>query len=291
MSMKSNETLSDAPALTLTAVSDLHLFFDLNNLYPLPVPEAADLVLMAGDVADGCKPKYLDWILNITAGKPVVYILGNHEMYGMRRDKAARECRKAFAGSHVHFLLNESVVINGIRIAGTDLWTDFSLHGQGPQAMREAEYQMNDFKKIRVEVNDGYGHRYRKLRAIDTLAWHQEARCFIEQTLNDSDEPVVLMTHHGVSRKCIRQGFATGVLDAAYASNLEPLFEQTKNPPVLCVYGHTHQHVCDRLDCGAILYANARGYAHYEKVRGYDPERLIRIFADGRVQVDDYPAI
>ncbi|MEH6628506.1 MAG: metallophosphoesterase [Motiliproteus sp.] len=286
-----DSAFEDQTALTLTAVSDLHLMFDVDDPYQLPVPDAADLVLLAGDIADKCKTKYLDWILNATAGKPVAYTLGNHELYGSRRDKVARECRAAFAGSHVHFLLNESVVINGIRIAATDLWTDFQLHGKGPQAMREAEHQMNDYKKIRVQVRDGYGHRYRKLRATDTLGWHQEARVFIETTLNNSKEQVVLMTHHGTSRKCIRPGYSTGLLDAAYTSDLESLFERTKKPPVLCVHGHTHQHMCTRLDCGSVLYSNQRGYAHYERVPGYDPERLIQISESGTVTVDGYPSI
>ena len=112
--------------LTLTAVSDLHLAFDPpDDLYQLPVPGEADAVLMAGDIMDGCKRRYLDWVMESTAGKPVVITLGNHELYGTRRDKAIRECRSAFGGTHVHFLLNDSVVINGVRIAATDLWTDF----------------------------------------------------------------------------------------------------------------------------------------------------------------------
>ncbi|MEH6628748.1 MAG: metallophosphoesterase [Motiliproteus sp.] len=282
-------TKKTTPVLTLAAVSDIHLAFDGDALYPLPVPDEADLVLLAGDVADGCKPRYLDWILAATEGKPVAFTLGNHECYSTSRDEAARECRAAFAGSHVHFLLNESLVMNGIRIVGTDLWTDFQIDGRGPEAMRDAAAKLNDYRRIKVNIRDRDACRL--LRPIDTLAWHQEARCFIEQTLNDSDEPVVLMTHHGVSRACISPGFAGDVLNGAFTSNLEPLFEQTKQPPILCVYGHTHQHLCKWLDCGAVLYSNQRGYVGFERVKGYDPERLIRIFANGRVQVDGYPAI
>ncbi len=285
-------TDNDKTALTLIAVSDLHLAFDSpDDLYRLPVPDNADLVLMAGDIMDGCKRQFLDWVLESTNGKPVVITLGNHELYGTRRDKAIQECRAAFTGTHVHFQLNESIVINGIRIAATDLWTDFQLDGNAPLAMRDAEAKMNDYRRIRVKVRDGYGERYRKLRGVDTLGWHQEARYFIEKTLNESAEPVVLMTHTGVSRQCTPPEYAGDPLNAAFSSNLEPLFEQARQAPVLCVYGHTHRHICTRLDSGPVLYSNQRGYAGHERIEGYDPKRLIRISESGVVTVAGYPAL
>ena len=150
---------------------------------------------------------------------------------------------------------------------------------------------MSDYRKIRVKVRDGYGERYRKLRGVDTLGWHQEARRFIEKILNESIEPVVLMTHMGVSRKCIPAEYVGDPLNAAYTSDLEVLFRQAKIPPVLCVYGHTHKHVCTRLDSGPVLYSNQRGYHGHEIVHDYDPERLIRITDKGWVLVAGYPCV
>ncbi|MEH6628510.1 MAG: metallophosphoesterase [Motiliproteus sp.] len=274
-------------ALTLTAVSDIHLCFDeRDDLFQLPVPDDVDLVMMAGDIADGCKNTYLDWILNATNGKPVAYTLGNHELYGTRRDKAIRECRTAFTGTHVNFLLNDSFVINDIRIAGTDLWTDFLLDGQGPASIRDAEAKMNDYRKIRVKVKDAYGDRYRKLRGTDTMGWHQQAKCFIRDTLNTSEEPVILMTHHGVSRKCVSPGYEGDVLNGAYTSNLEPLLEECKQQPILCVYGHTHQYLCSQLDCGSVLYTNQRGYTGFDRVEGFNPAQRIWINKAGQVTVE-----
>lgn len=270
--------------LKLLAMSDLHLGFDHPaKLFTFEIPEEIDLVLMAGDIADGSKPQYLEWILNATAGKPVIVTLGNHELYGSSRDKIITEFRAAFEGTHVQFLLNESIVINDIRFAVTDLWTDFWLNGDAALAMNFAESVMNDFSQVRIKS----GEHYRKLRPIDTVKWHNEAKLFIEQILNTSQEPVVLMTHHGVSRKGIASQYQNSPLNPAFASDLEPLFESAKAPPILSVFGHTHSHICDYLDCGTLIYCNARGYVEHELVKGFNPNQMITINDDAIVSVAD----
>ncbi|PHS20142.1 MAG: hypothetical protein COA86_02305 [Kangiella sp.] len=268
--------------INLIAVSDLHLGFDSpNKPFQLNVAEKVDLVLMAGDIIDGCKASGFDWVLNATNEKPVLITLGNHELYGTRRDKAIKAFRDAFDNTHVQFLLNESIVFNNIRFCVTDLWTDFALFGNQAHAMKSAESMMNDYRRIKVKI----GEQYRKLKPIDTMAWHQESRVFIEKTLNESKEAVVLMTHHGVSRKGISPIYQGSPLNPAFASDLEPLFESAKQAPILSIFGHSHAFVNEILDCGTVIYCNARGYNGHEKVEGFDPTRIISIDENNLVSI------
>ena len=94
--------------LNLIAMSDLHLGFDRpSSLFQFDLPNECDLVLTAGDITDGSKIQYLEWVLKATNETPVVITLGNHELYGTSRDKVIKEYQRVFDNTHVHFLLNE----------------------------------------------------------------------------------------------------------------------------------------------------------------------------------------
>ena len=87
----------------------------------------ADVVVLAGDIA---RPREAAlWALGFD--KPVLYVLGNHEFYGSSIDGAAAELKRLCAGTHIHVLDNDEIVIDGVRFLGTTLWTDFMLFGDG----------------------------------------------------------------------------------------------------------------------------------------------------------------
>ena len=110
----------------------------------------ADVVVLAGDIA---RPREAaSWALGFD--KPVLYVLGNHEFYGSSIDGAAAELKRLCAGTHVHVLDNDEVVIDGVRFLGSTLWTDFMLFGDGGEraaAIEEAQRLMRDFSRIRVD--------------------------------------------------------------------------------------------------------------------------------------------
>ena len=64
------------------------------------------------------------------------------------------ELKRLCAGTHVHVLDNDEVVIDGVRFLGTTLWTDFMLFGDGDASERlrsqEAQRLMRDFSRIRI---------------------------------------------------------------------------------------------------------------------------------------------
>ena len=71
---------------------------------------------------------------------------------------------------------------------GATLWTDFA--GQNPIAMQLAQFMMNDYHTIR------YGAKYRKLTPNDILREYNETLHWMEETLNQLDGPVFMITHH-----------------------------------------------------------------------------------------------
>jgi hypothetical protein len=62
------------------------------------------------------------------AGKPVIYVPGNHEFYG--RDMSLIERLRSDAPPDVHVLDHQSVVIEDVRFLGSILWTDSQLFGE-----------------------------------------------------------------------------------------------------------------------------------------------------------------
>src|SRR5688572_8569257 len=107
--------------MKLTVLSDLHLSFE-----GMDRPRNdADVVVLAGDIA---RPREAAaWALGFD--KPVLYVLGNHEFYGGSIDGTASELKRLCAGSHVHVLDDNEIVIGGVRFLGSTLWTDFMLFG------------------------------------------------------------------------------------------------------------------------------------------------------------------
>lgn len=100
--------------LKFAHVSDLHLgFFPDSELPAMDWHPDARVVLLAGDILDGLRASHIDWVLEGCEGRLGLMILGNHELYKGRRDKAIRVLNNAFRGSHVSLLVNESVVIQG----------------------------------------------------------------------------------------------------------------------------------------------------------------------------------
>ena len=63
--------------------------------------------------------------------RPFVYVAGNHEFYGVELRNDDAELREPCAGSDVHVLDDEALVLGGVRFLGPTLWTDFALYGHG----------------------------------------------------------------------------------------------------------------------------------------------------------------
>lgn len=250
-----------APPVRLLILSDLHLEF---GTFKPPSPDIFDVVVLAGDISPGTKAVHWARQDATFAGKPVVLVPGNHEFYGGERIRTLELLREQAAGTNVHLLDRDEVVIEGVRFLGTTLWTDFALDvergTQVAQAMRNATRGLNDFAgRIRQRV------RYpdADLRFTPEQAAHEHAlsRAWLADCLAAPVDPAivstsVVVTHHGPSSRSMDPQYEGSPLNPCFYSELPEGFFQVAS---LWVHGHTHSSM-DYLHHRTRVVANPRGY-------------------------------
>ena len=251
--------------MRLNILSDLHL-----SLGALPLPQNdADLVILAGDVA---RPEQaIAWASGFA--KPVLYVAGNHEFYGGTVTGTLARLKELTAGTQVHVLDNDEIVIDGIRFLGTTLWTDFMLFGTEERraaSMREALAFMRDFTKIRcTETGDA------KFIPADSAALFARHAQWLEERLAQVHAgPTVVITHHAPSPRSVHPRYADSLLNACFVSDAEHLLDSRRVH--LWIHGHTHDSF-DYLVKGTRVLCNPRGYVKEEvnENRAFDPDLIV----------------
>lgn len=235
--------------MLLNILSDLHL-----SRGSLKTPENdADLVVLAGDIA---RPREaVAWAAGFA--KPVLYVAGNHEFYGGSIAGTVKELKQLCAGTHIHVLDDDELVLKGVRFLGTTLWTDFNLFGEDEgrvAAIGEALALMRDFSKIRT--GDAPEATFTPDDSAGLFKIHAG---WLESKLAEGyPGPTVVITHHAPSRKSIHPRFSDSLLNACFVSDAERLIEGTRVR--LWIHGHTHDSF-DYILNGTRVVCNPRGYA------------------------------
>lgn len=159
------------------------------------------------------------------------------------------ELRHACSGSRIHFLDRDAVILDGIRILGCTLWTDFRLRGFTPdQAMAEVERRLNDYYRINTSAGP--------LRATQTLGDHQVSRRWLgEQIFRPFAGKTVVVTHHAPHPLSVHPRFAGDVLNAGFASDMTELLLRAD----FWFHGHTHDSF-DYKVSGCRVVSNPAGY-------------------------------
>jgi hypothetical protein len=154
-------------------LSDLHNEF---APYPHPVPDA-DVLVLAGDI--DLKGRGVTWAAKVAAGRPVIYVPGNHEAYGTSLPRHIEKLQAAGAPLGVHVLDRGMHTVGSVRILGATLWTDFALFGTPLSSMADAAGPrgMTDYTRLRLSPS------YRKLTPRDTVAWHTQSVRWLAQML------------------------------------------------------------------------------------------------------------
>ncbi|MDR6202145.1 metallophosphoesterase [Paraburkholderia graminis] len=228
--------------------SDLHLemlyrFPGYRVIEPVP---GADALILAGDIHSHTHAvrMFANWPVK------VFYIHGNHECYGAHYYGVTSEIARVAGEAGIIYLDRTAVELQGVRILGTCLWTDYALGGHAPAAMREAERCICDHSVIRVGERKSFTPEIARAEHMKSRAWLQEqlALPFYGTT--------VVVTHHGPHPKSVHPRYAGDLLSAAFVSELTSLVAQAD----LWVHGHVHDSFDYKVGKCRVV-ANPRGYA------------------------------
>lgn len=256
--------------MRLHVVSDLHL----EQATPEPGRVEADVIVLAGDIASGIDG--VRWARRWGEGRPVLYVAGNHEFYGHALPDLVGELRDAAAGTSVHLLENDEVVIDRVRFLGATIWSDFDSDGAERRAatMALCERVVNDYRAIR------FGPEQRALTAADTRKVHLASRAWLQERLAAGhDGPTVVITHHAPLLRSNPPAGPLRGLAGAFASDLSGLMGADR--VALWIFGHTHRCADVRI-AGTRVFSNPRGYPH-ENVAGFDPESVIDVLGGAAI--------
>jgi predicted TIM-barrel fold metal-dependent hydrolase len=114
----------------------------------------------------------------------------------------------------------------------------------------------------------------RKINPQFLLDVHLESVSYIYEKANDTDLPVVVLTHHAPSFKSIDpihvSGgiYGTDDLNGAYASDLSSVILDSPNIKFF-VHGHTHHNV-DYMIGQCRILSNQRGYSFEQSARFFE---------------------
>lgn len=249
-------------------LSDLHLEYQPLDL---SAPEETDAVVLAGDIAEGVDGIY--WAQATFPDLPVIYVPGNHEFYGGEVGEVARRMREAATGSNVLLLEKASTVMNGIRVLGTTLWTDFALFaGDDPE---ELAWSKSDCRRYVPDFDgriqcfaDGYSVA---LTPDITRRWHQQSVAWLaDQLATPFAGKTIVVTHHAPSARSVPDLYAQHPATPAWASPLDELVAHSD----FWVHGHVHQ-TCDYAIGSCRVISNPRGYGGESE--SFDANRLFKV--------------
>jgi Icc-related predicted phosphoesterase len=253
-------------------ISDLHLEVEA-LAEPLEIQDA-DVCVLAGDLirpmAEG-----VHWLAqHIAPWMPVVYVPGNHEYYRSSIREGNEDGLAAARKLGVHLLIDDLVVIEGVRFIGSTLWTDYEVMGNKPLAMLHARDAMTDTKAIALQNKP-----WQRFLPEDALRIHYNSRAFLKSAMRiPFDGPTVVVTHHCPHPLSIAEKWSRDLLTSAFASDLTDVIDAGQ--PELWVHGHTHDSFDYEIGNTRVV-CNPRGYGNENK--GFDPAKVVEVTKRPRV--------
>jgi predicted phosphodiesterase len=163
--------------------------------------------------------------------KHVVVVLGNHDYSSTSSgcDEIVRDWEEwSNEQASVHVLLDDSVVLDGVRFAGGTGWTSYRGLERAERAHLAAK--VLDFRRVCGLTMEGVTEK------------HEQYVACMHDILRQSSEPVVLVSHHLPSWDCIAKKFKSSRLSAAYASHIpeQRLLVPFARKILLAAHGHSH---------------------------------------------------
>ena len=238
-------------------LSDLHFEFHADegvSFVSALDPRGIDVLVLAGDIAVGAAlGPALDRLCHRYATASVVFVHGNHELYGHSRPQLQAITASACARNpNLRWLDGDVVDLCGLRFVGAPMW----FRHPGPAEVMK--WAMNDFARI-----------------VDFESWvyQENARAleFLEREVRAGD---VVVTHYLPSAVSIAPQFAGDPLNAFFLCDVEPLIRARR--PRLWIHGHTHASV-DAVVGDTRILCNPFGYAGHELNRAFVADAIVEL--------------
>ncbi|WP_434718153.1 metallophosphoesterase [Paraburkholderia sp. A1BS-2L] len=236
--------------MRIQIASDLHHEFaqpGAPGAEPLLPAWNVDVLVLAGDI----HVHHLALSTYDAYPVPVVYVYGNHELYGGNLCSIEHDLRLTSPAAEVHFLERDELVMGDVRFLGTCLWTDYCLRPALKEAaMLEAAVSLTDHRIIRRGVTGAF------FLPHDAEAEHRKSRAWLERKLSEPFAgKTVVVTHHAPHPLSIAAAYRGNTLNASLASDLTYLVEKAD----LWIHGHVHES-CDYTVGKCRVICNPRGY-------------------------------
>lgn len=263
--------------LHIREVSDLHLehLYDLydkdgdqvkahiKTLIPVLPTDKKTVLIVAGDLATArrCNRIVTFFELVVPRFKHVIYVLGNHEHYGMDISKTHQTIMDALSSEHSKVDMSKLTVIGDkptkikirdVTFIGATLWTDYNKGSLLTATI--VERYIRDHKSI----ENGAG----LFSVANAANIHADTLKVFDTMLTELvGEKVVVVTHHLPSYSACDEQYRKDepaiTLNAAFASDLDDFI--LKHQPVMWFFGHTHTAYTGKIG-RTVLACNPLGY-------------------------------
>lgn len=273
-------------------ISDIHI--DINRDYTLSYKDDI-FTIICGDICGNFKDTY-KWVKkNIKQG---ILVCGNHIVYNdeMKPISYIKEYlhKKFPVDSPVTLLENEvgvlSKEVDGILFVGSCMYTDYKLRVFGLEDVDEKFLITSNKWKSHYVMNDfNFGIRKMSKQIISYLTpddYEEQFRDTMDKMITILEEnekkehplPVVLITHHPLSARCIAKRFKNSEVNASFVSDREDFIIRFPSIKLICS-GHVHdsfQFNLDDNDEQSPLYIiNPRGYIRSNEGKKFNPNLCV----------------
>lgn len=261
--------------------SDVHLERDAKQvkrptIYDLWSPsehqdDPDTVLILAGDIWNGIRPLSFanqNWLGELAKRfKAVVAVLGNHDYWGDNIATLSNKWQlkiKESSIANVHLLEladgpeHGVIVIDGIRILGTTLWTNFNK--SDPSVIMKYDFEKGfDGRALWNDQNFIRTSTYKHFTARHWYERHQQTIANLKVALQQGEEDILLVTHHAPCMLSTLSKQSDPLSCHLYGSDLSDLI--LDHPRVKqVIHGHTHT-VQDYMMGDVRIRCNPRGYA------------------------------
>lgn len=280
--------------MKIQLLSDLHLESHPQfQAHPAP---GADVLVLAGDIGSyqpGSQLLALDEPdfglarfspLPTTQGGagwpvPVIFVPGNHEYDGLDFEATHARLQQVCRRLGLIWLERRSLVMQGVRLLGTTLWTDFESLLYMPGLRADTPAQRDKLMDKAFRAANFYLHKtggtWRGQPLLAEQVRHLALHCqdWLRQALAQPFHgPTVVITHFAPTLASTdpRYGLTPGT--AGFCNALDALLPQAQ----LWLHGHLHCPV-DTVQSGCRIVANPLGYAKKNEQAGFVPALTIEV--------------